>query len=150
HHDTRSGHNKRLSRIVRAPFSQFRQFGQTKVKYLNVSILTQHDVLRLDVTMDYSCGMRSRESGSDLLTDIEYLSDPQRRMRGSLPDRFTDNVLHGNKISTVHLADFIYGDDIWMVQSRCRTSLLLETAQAFPVSGEIRRKKLQRDSAAET
>src|SRR6185436_1422149 len=66
-----------------------------------------------------------------------------------LTQSLTIDKLGRNKVAAVGLADLMDGQDVVMVKGRDGASLLSKAAQSFLISGELGRKQLEGDLAAQ-
>jgi hypothetical protein len=82
-----------------------REFGQAEVENLHVAIATQHDVFRLDVSMDNSVMMRCGQRAADLNCDVQRLGKAQWPTFHTLAKRFTIDELSGDEIPILDLTD---------------------------------------------
>jgi hypothetical protein len=75
-----------------------------------------HDVWRLDISMDNSRFMGSRQSGPPLASRYHYSFRLSASLHLSTPKSSTVNELSAIKLFSIDLTDFVNGQYIWMVQ----------------------------------
>src|SRR5207302_9098292 len=116
-----------------------REFCQTEIEHLNVAIVTNHDVLGLDVAMDNPCGMRRGERTANLNRDLQSLREVQSRVT-ALPQSLSVNKLRGDETRTPSDANFVNRENVRMIQGRSRPRFLNESLQTLLIGGERFRK----------
>ena len=90
------------------------QFRKSEVHDLDYTIFANHDIFRLDIAMDYTFFVRSRQSFGDLYHDVDRLGLVQRRH--AAPESLSIDELHDNEHSTVMLLDIVNRANIRMVE----------------------------------
>ena len=100
--------------LERMPFAA--EFRETEIKHFNDPIVTQHDVVRLDIAMDDTDRVRRRERACDLNADVERLVRPEWSFSNSITQRFAVDELRGDKVLGVDLVYFVDGENVWVVQ----------------------------------
>src|SRR5947209_5986954 len=119
------------------------QFSEAEVEHLHVAVGPEHDVLRLDVTMDDPGGVRRRERARRLNRYVERSVQAQLFVLQVTAQRFAFDEFGGYEILFVELPDLINGDDVRVVECRSGTSLLPKPAHALRILCEIRRQELK-------
>src|SRR5437867_2097537 len=134
--------------LLRQPFSlrRVREPGDPEVHDLEEPARLHHDVLRLDVAMDYPLLVRHFERAAQLLADRERDRDRQSAAtRDELVERRPLDVLHGEVVHPVHLAQVVSADHIAMGDLAREADLLLEALQRDALARErLRAQRLDR------
>src|SRR5438067_7190092 len=99
--------------------------------------MPDHDVFRLNVSMDYSCLMCRRQSRGCLHHRIEHLCQFYLRTGHALAKSYPVDKFGRNETGVVRLSNFINGQNVWVIECRCGISLLLEAKQSVFVETEI-------------
>src|SRR2546428_5123437 len=120
------------------------QLGQAEVQHLNDAILAQHDVLRLDVTMDDSGLMRRGQRRCDLRGETEQFTHRHWRLNHALSQGFALDEFRGDELMRIYLADLVNGQDVGMVQRGSGASFLLKSPHALSIASEESRQHFQR------
>ena len=114
------------------------QLGQPEVQHLHDTIFAQHDVFRLDVTMNNSVLVGDGKRSGDLYGDVQCSVWPQAllwRVLQMLAERLAFDVLGYDVVSAAsflrRFADLMDGDDIRMIERRDGVCFLLEAP--YPV-----------------
>src|SRR5258705_7673292 len=121
------------------------EFGKPEIQDFYDTVLADHDILRLHVTMDDASLVCRRQRLCDLNADVEHLIQPQPRAREMMAERFALDVFSGNEMSGVRLADLVDGENVRVVQGGCSFGFLDKTLQSSLISRDILRQNLQRD-----
>src|SRR5439155_26217203 len=93
-------------------------FSQAEIQDLHVSSGLDHDVGRLDVSMNDSMSVRFCQPIRDLRSYMDDLSAVEPALLHDVAQRPAFNVLHDNELEFIHLADFVYMCDVRVVQRR--------------------------------
>jgi Ethanolamine utilization protein EutJ (predicted chaperonin) len=105
------------------------------------TVVADHDVVRLDIAMNYSGGMRHRQRLGDLLPNAR-----ERREVHALTDHFPkrnpNDEFHDDEPVWAGLADFVNSHDVGMIQSRCGPGLPHESLNGRGVSHDSFRQEL--------
>ncbi len=123
---------------------------QAKVHDHHPPLLTAHDVLRLEVAMNYALGMRSFEPKADLPGDFNRLGRfelallAQERTQGRAVGK-----LHGDEFCAGVLAEIKDADHIAVRNLPGKDQLLLKTCQHVGAAGQLRTNRLQRDDSSQ-
>ena len=112
HTRLRTQHGRRLRLAARGG----EQLGQAEVQYLYDAILAQHDVLRLDVTMDDSGLMRCGQRRRDLRGNTEQFTDRDWRLNHALPQGVALDEFGGDELMRIYLADLENRQDVGVIQ----------------------------------
>ena len=124
------------------------ELGQAEVQDFDVSVTpAEHDVFRLDVSMNDACFMRGAEGVSRLDSDVEHLAQLHARALHALAQSFAIDELGGDKVDASIFTDFVNGEDVWMIESRSGFGFLYEAAHTLLILCDIRRQNLQSDGA---
>src|SRR5207247_3634876 len=89
---------------------------QSEIQNLNNAVRTHHYVLRLDISMGYSGGMRSRQRACNLNRNLAYLGSRHSRRGNPLAKRYALDELGGDKMNRLDLADLKDGDQVRMIE----------------------------------
>src|SRR5262249_20507647 len=96
---------------------RFCKFGQTKVQNFGIAVPANHYVFRLDVAVNDAGLVRRRQRFSHLNADLENRIQWQRVfVREVLTESMAVNQLSGDIILAINFADFINGQDVWMIK----------------------------------
>ena len=89
--------------------------GNTKVSNLDKSVLEQHDILRLDIPVDYTLAVRMSKCFCDLNAEIQHFIGTQHTgFFHILLERYPVNELHYNILCFFIMADIINRHNIRM------------------------------------
>ncbi len=103
------------------------KLGKAEIEQLDLPLLAHHDVLWLQIPVDDAAGMRLRQRIDNLGAPGQ---DPLQR-QAALPQhraqRPAGDVLHDDEKLAVGFANVMDGDDVGMIDCRCRLRLLDET-----------------------
>src|SRR6185436_2783639 len=114
-----------------------------EVQHLRIAVRPQHDVLGLDVAMNYSGRVRGAERTRDLDRDFENLVE--RQVVGA--DVFTQgaalDIFGSDKVTAVLMAKIINGENVWMIQRAGGSRLTFQADDALRTV-ETRGQKLER------
>ena len=110
--------------------------GDAEVHDLDLAVRRQHDVARLDVAMHQVVVVRVLQGGQDTRHDLDGFVDRDGRAVGDqLLDGVPLDVLHDDvgdrdgpvgRVRDDFFAGVVNGDDVWVIQRRCRLSLAAE------------------------
>src|SRR5437016_10430068 len=143
--DVEGGRFAVASRIV-----LFRQFCQTEIKHLHVTVAPQHDVLWLNVAMHNTGIMRCRKRRGSLLCNIDSFTQLQGPDSQTTPQCFAVNVLHRDVWPTlIGFTYFMNYTDVRMAKRRSRSRFALEPPQSFFVVNERLGKQFKRNLATQ-
>src|SRR5208283_5500897 len=124
--------------------------GQPEVRDAHPPSSIQHDVGRLQITMQQSAIVRGRQTGADLVRGLQSLirwqttyAAQQRRQVLAV------DVLHGEKVLPVHLTDVVNATDIRVRNLAGITDLGVKRCQSRRVVLERGGKKLEGYNIAE-
>ena len=85
----------------------------------------------------------------DLDAQIEHRLDLQRLAGNPVPERLPLQQFHGDEGSPIGLVNLVDRADVRVIQRGCGLGFALKTAEGLCVVGELVRKELQGDVAAE-
>ena len=91
--------------------------------------------------------MRLGQTVRHLRRDFNCFSHGQQAGDQQLAQRLPLDQLHRNVVSGTVLSEFVDGNDIGVVEGRCRACFLLEAAQPITVRGECGGQNLDRNTA---
>jgi hypothetical protein len=95
------------------------------------------NVRRLDVAVNNTFGVGRIQRVGDLDGEREKGLHFYRSAGDTVLQSHPVQKLHGNERTTVVLADFVDGADIWMVEGRSRTCLPAKAFQSLWVLGQV-------------
>ena len=98
--------------------SAFQNLGQAEIENLRMSALSDEDVRRLDVAMDYAGGVSRIQCVGDFDSKREQSLSFHRTARNAVLQRHPVQKLHGDERLIVMSADFVNRADVGMVQCR--------------------------------
>lgn len=87
-----------------------------EVSQVRIAVLTQQDVLRLDVTMDQACRVCRVECVSNRLEDAQRGVRRESSVPDPLAERRALHEPHREERMPVHLARVVNGHDVRMVE----------------------------------
>src|SRR5262245_13631763 len=99
--------------------------------------------------MDDPGCVRGCERAGHLDGDIERVAALHLPVLHTLPQRLAFDVFADDEMAVIYFADFMNGEDVRLVERRCRFRLLLEAANPIRIPGECWRKYFKRDFATE-
>src|SRR3569832_137791 len=98
--------------------------------------------------MNDAGGVCGDERGSDLNRDVEDLGQFPA-LPHILPECDAFDELSGDEGSVFRAADFVDGEDVWMIESGCGLRFLNKAVPAALMSGKFGEQEFQSDRAAE-
>jgi len=124
---------------------------QSPVQNLHRPVLLDDDVVGLQVPVDDAPRVGRREPVRDLDRIVQSLRErePAGSFAEELPEGLPRNVLHHDEVQAIGLGDVENGDDVRMVERRCRASLLEEPPPPLGILRDFPRKELDGDGAVE-
>jgi len=137
--------------LIGGVFERFRRgdFGQTKIEDFGVAAFGDEDICWLDVAMDDALGVCGIESIGNLDGDVEKAFEFDRLTCNKVFERGAVEKFHGEECLIAVSPDFVDGADIGMIECRSGTGFATEAFEYLRVAGEIIRKKLESNKAAE-
>ena len=121
-----------------------------EVHHLDVAVLLNHDVLRLDVTVNDVVLVRDGQRLRNLRANLGNLLRVECPMTADAAlEVDAAQVLHDDVIGVAVLAPVVHRDDVRALQGRGRLSLLLEAGGKGLVSSILRKHGLDGHRAAE-
>src|SRR4030095_4135599 len=101
------------------------ELGQPEVENFNHPVGPHHYVLGFDIAMGYAGGVRGGEGACDLNRDIADIEGRQSPGTHAAAQRLPLDKLSRDEVNRLNLANFENGDQVWMVEGRCCSRLLL-------------------------
>ena len=126
------------------------EFREAEVQNFHATAGSDKHVLRFQIPMNNSLLMSRGQTMRDLNRVFHGLANWDGASVETLPQRFAFEQLRDNVRCTLMPADVVYGENVGMVQRRCRTRLLLEPLEPLWVGRETRRQNLNGYVASET
>ena len=118
----------------------------TEIHYDDAAVLVDHDVLRLQVAMDYPFGVRGVQRGANLINDVSALREAQ-----FLPSQRAQilalDELHGDELDVVHFTKVKNADDVSVGDLAREDQFLFEAPQYFFVQRKFGTNHFQRHKA---
>jgi hypothetical protein len=116
----------------------------------HVAFTVEHDVRRLQITVEDTLVVRGGDTRADLSRDLDRLvagkpADPAQQGAQVL----AVDVLHGEVVVAVALADVVHATDVGVRDLPGEAHLLSESEDAVGVPGERSGKELDRDGVIE-
>ncbi len=142
-HVTDGAHDRADSRIgdprladVGHRAGQFGCLGESKIEDLDDAVLSDEDVLRLQIPMDDPALVRRRDTADDVDTKVDGGADGKARLahasaKGVALEQFGDGIDR-----PALGCEIVDGEDIWMRQRRHSPRLALEPRQRRRILGE--------------
>src|SRR5882724_7169391 len=115
-----------------------------KVEHFHVSVRPEHDVLRLDVTMNNSRLMGGSERTGHLDSDISSFTDLHSSAHQTLTQRLTFDQFAGDVMNRVILADLVNGQDVWMIERNDCVRFLFKPLQPLCVACKAQGQEFER------
>ena len=109
-----------------------------EVHHVGAAAFVQHDVLRLQVAMDHTFGVRSFQRSTDLGHDVGRF----RGLEFFLPTKealqvLALDVLHGDELDPVGLSEIKNANDVFMSDLAREDQFLLEAPQNFGIGRHV-------------
>ena len=128
----------------------FETAGQAHVDELRPALGRDDDVRRLDVAMDDPALGGVHQGAGDLQREVDRLADRERTVAlDPLADRRAFDVLEGDVVIPIVVADRVDPGDILVVESGRGAALLIESLDNLRIARLLGRKDLQGDVAIE-
>src|SRR5262249_17512672 len=105
--------------------------GQTEVEHFDLALIVDHDVVRLDVAVDYAARMSRRDRVGDLNGDRERAQDVHRPPRYDLLERAAFGVRHDDVEQPVSLSDVVYRADVRVSSAEASLASRSKRRRAF-------------------
>src|SRR5262249_21254037 len=121
-------------------------FSQPEVEHLHAALWRDQDVVALDIAVDHAAPVGLGECVGDLQSQVQ---ESGRFLRPAPPQAFALDVLHGDVVLPVGLANVVDGSDVGMIERGSEARFLKESRQALGIGGPLRREHLQGDHAAQ-
>ena len=126
----------------------FGELGQAEVEHLHDTVPAHHDVFWLDVAMNYAGSMCGNKGGGKLRCDVEYFDQLQPLVHVMSQGKPIDE-LSRNKRVLVGAANFIDGENVWMIECRRGFRFLNEAPYTRLIGSDFAGKELKRDWTTE-
>src|SRR5215216_3802885 len=94
------------------------EFGETKVEHFYDAVMTQHDVVRLDVAMDDADGVSCVKCAGHLNADVERFARCESAFSDAIAQCIAVDELGGDELLGIDLVDFVDSKNVWMVEGR--------------------------------
>ena len=91
------------------------QLGEAKIEQLNVTVASDHDVLRLDVAMNDAGFMSCDEGAGGLDGNVQNLIEKQRAVADKLAESVAVDKFCRDETGAAGCANFMNCQDMWMV-----------------------------------
>jgi len=98
-----------------------------------VTVVRDHYVVRLEITMNDSCGVRSRQAFGGVLQESEQLTQFRSLLMHLEAQGLTIYEFHRYEVNSLGLADFVYVSDIRMIERSSGGRFLLEAPHTILV-----------------
>jgi hypothetical protein len=121
----------------------------SEIDEFNQPILPQHDIGRLNISMQDAALMSERKRRSDLPGYEQRLGHRHWTAADPGTERLSVDVFHDNEPTPIDIADFINRHDVRVVERGSGACFLLESSDAFRIDAESPRQNLQSDLPAE-
>src|ERR1044072_7971352 len=92
------------------------EFCQTKVENFDDAVVTQHDVVGLDVAMNDADAVRCTEGTGDLDADVEHVDRSERAFSYALAPCLTVDEFSGDELFGIDLVDLVDRENVWVVE----------------------------------
>src|SRR5438132_10158750 len=102
-----------------------------------MAVAANHHILWFDIAMNDAGGVGLFKRTRDLNPDTQHLGQIHRRTRQATPQRFTVDELSRDIVASSFIAHFVNRQYVWMIQRRCRISLLIESGEAIAIPGKF-------------
>lgn len=146
----RSENSRSLSHRLRSnQLPQFVSIIDRSRSHLRTPAARWFEVLGFEVTMSDALSMRGRESGRYLLRIIQSRAHRLRTFFESRSQFFAFQQLHHDERRTAVMADVVNRENVGVIESRCRASLLLKPPQTVFVDREPGGQDLDGDRAVQ-
>src|SRR5258708_15683847 len=122
-----------------------RQFGETEVEHLHVTVAPDHYVLRLDIAVNDARRVGFLKRAGDLNRNVQNLIQLERPRRRAPAQRDSVNELSCYVMTIAVNADFVDRKNVWMIERRSGAGFLLKSIYAIAIGGELFTEKLERD-----
>ena len=120
---------------------------QAEVQHLDVPVMTDHHVLRLDVAVDDSAGVSHAKGARQLPSELWHGRNHGALQQG-IAQGSTRHVLHDDKASFGRHANVEHGDDVRVVERRGGARFRLKAGRSLRLSGG-RGQQFKRDLASQ-
>ncbi len=114
------------------------QFGQTEIEDFNDAVMTQHDVVWLDVAMDDPDGVSGAKCAGDLDADVERVARFEGAHSDSVAQRVTVDEFGGDEMFGIDLVDLVDRQNVWMVERGSGLCFLHKPAYAIGRATRLR------------
>ncbi len=129
--------------------SGFEEFGEAEIEQLDLTLVGEHHVFRLEIPVDDAVLMSVSQPVGDRCADLQPLLQGQASIGENLAQGLPFDQLHHQERVTVGLADLVYHGDVGMVEGRRCLSLALEPQPALGIGSQGSRQHLDRHLSAQ-
>src|SRR5262249_20501453 len=149
-HRPQIGFNQKQGFVSRCRYRNFlfREFCNSKVEHLHISVRPEHDVLRLDVAMNNSRLVSGGERTRDLDSDVDSFTQLYRSAGQTLTQRLAFDQFAGDIMNRAILADLVNGQDVWMIEPYYCVRFLLKPLQVLRIASKTYGQQLECGLAA--
>ena len=123
---------------------------QSEVEDLRRPVAGDHHVLRLQIAMHNSRGMRGGQPVGDACGNRQEFFQRQRSVRNDRAQRLAANQLHHQPCLSVARAEIVDGDDVAVIEGRGASGFAFEAREPVAIVGQLVRKNLDRYLPPET
>ena len=117
---------------------------QPEIKDLDLALWGDDDVRRLQISMNDSRGVRSRQSGGHLAGIGDDLGYREWSTLDPLFQRFATAVRHGDERTALPVANLVDGFDVRVIERACCLRLANQTFLRMPIAGRALGEELER------
>src|SRR6266498_790929 len=121
------------------------QLGQSEVEYLEAAIVSDEQVLRLEITMHDGFFVCGGETQRDLLRVIKCFARRKCAITKKFSQFLAFEQFGDDKGCSLVSADIVDGQNVWMIECGSGASFLLEPSQPIRVQSERGGQELDRD-----
>ncbi len=122
--------------------------GDPEVHEYGCAVLPEHDVLRLDVPVNESLGMRVVQGIGEARQDPQRFSGLKRPGPEQIPQT-VGQILHDDEVGFSRSADIVDGNDVWMAEPPRGLGFLQEAVGEQRIAEKSRDKDFDRHMAIE-
>jgi hypothetical protein len=122
---------------------------ETEIQHLQVTVVADHDVVRLNVAVCDTGGVRSAQRSCHLFAKREEGVD-RIVARNHGAQSLSSNQLHDNETAGFTLADVLNSNDVWVVERGSSFGFLCKASNACCILGEFCGEDFESNFAIET
>ena len=119
--------------------------GQAEVEHFDLALIVDHDVVRLDVSVNYAASVSRCDRVGDLNADRERAQDLHRSPGNDVLERAPFGVRHDDVEQPVALANVVYRADVRVVERGGQFGLALKTAARVLARSQLRQQDFNDD-----